>query len=133
MARNLSLPLITPDEVRAAAKSFPTETGLAADNISPRALLRLSSEALEALAALLNKIEAVGTWTPALDPVLVVLLSKPDGGFRPIGLFPTLVRVWMRVRTPVARRWEQDNADGCMYGAAGMGAQRAAWLEACCS
>ena len=36
--------------LKAAAASFPLQTGVGADNIAPRALLRLSDDALRALA-----------------------------------------------------------------------------------
>ena len=124
------LPALLPEALRAAAGSFPPETGLGVDNIAPRALLRLSDESLEALAALLTQIEKLGYWPPALDMVLIVLLAKADGGFRPIGLFPTVIRVWMRARTCQARAWEAANASKELYGGVGMGAQRAAWVEA---
>ena len=124
------LPDITPDELRLAAASFPRDTGLGSDNISPRALLRLSDEAMEALATLLSKMERTGTWTKELNLVLVVLLAKPDGGFRPIGLLPTIIRVWMRARTAQIRAWENGTFSKELYGGKGMGAQRAAWVEA---
>ena len=124
------LPRLTRAQVRAAISTFPAGTGVGADNISPRALARLSDEAIDALIELYSKLEEAGTWSDELDLVLIVLLGKSDGGRRPIGLFPTLIRVWMRARTPLARGFENANADTCIYGSAGMGAQRAAWCEA---
>ena len=62
--------------------------------------------------------------------VLIVLLPKGDGGHRPIGLFPTVVRVWMKARAEVAREWEELTAGPELYGCRNMGAQKAAWLEA---
>ena len=56
-------------------------------------------------------------------------MPKSDGGYRPIGLFPTAIRVWMRARSTVARDWEELTAGPEMYGCRGMGAQKAAWLE----
>ena len=119
--------------IRAAAASFPLQTGVGADNVAPRALLRLSDGALLALASLMLKMEEVGEWAEELDLVLIVLLDKADGGRRPIGLFPTVVRVWMRARAAHARAWEATNASKHLYGSAGMGAQRAAWVEAFCA
>ena len=121
--------MLTVEAIRAAAASFPAGTGLGVDNISPRALLRLSDEALAALASLLMAIERHGEWPPELHLVLIVLLAKSDGGFRPIGLFPTLIRVWMRARTVQARAWEAQNHSKEIFGGRGMGAQRAAWVE----
>ena len=84
------------DALVAAACSFPADTGLGMDNIAPKALGRLSRAAMEALAHLLGQLEHLGQWTEALDLVLIVLLPKADGGLRPIGLLPTVIRVWSR-------------------------------------
>ena len=84
---------------------------------------------LEELAALFMLAEDTGDWSTALPLVLIVLLPKDGGGFRPIGLFPTLIRVWMRARSMVARDWEELTASPDLYGAKGMGAQRAAWTS----
>ena len=116
--------------LRAACCTFPQETGLGMDAVQPRALLRLSDEALQALCVLLMAIELHGTWPELVRLVLIVLLPKPDGGRRPIGLLPTLVRVWMRVRGPIIRKWREALARDDVYGGPGKGAQRAAWMQA---
>ena len=53
--------------LRTAASSFPLGTGLGTDNISPRAILRLSSEAPAGLAMLLAAFEALGHWARSHD------------------------------------------------------------------
>ena len=121
---------LLPHALRMAASSFPIGTGLGADNICPRAFLRLSDAALASFCMLLATFEALGHWADALNLVLIVLLPKTDGGFRPIGLFPTVIRLWMRTRICVARAWEAATAMPCLFGGAGMGAQRAAWEAA---
>ena len=87
---------LLPYALRMAASSFPLCTGLGGDNIAPRAILRLSDAALTALFCLLTAFEKLGHWVHALDLVLIVLPPKSDGGFRPICLFPTVIRLWMR-------------------------------------
>ena len=82
--------------LRLAAFSFQIGTGHGADNISPRAFSRLSDTALKALGVLFASFEALGPWSQALDLVLIILLPKTDGRLRPIGLFPAVVRLWMR-------------------------------------
>ena len=62
--------------------------------------------------------------------MLIVLLPKSSGGFRPIGLFPTIIRIWMRARLVTVRAWESANAMPSIFGGAGMGAQKAAWQAA---
>ena len=122
---------LLPWAIRIAASTFPPGTGLGADNIAPRAFSRLSEEGLVALAFLFAQFELAGSWASVLDLVLIVLLPKPEGGFRLIGLFPTVVRIWMRARgVCVARPWEAAHAVPCLFGGAGMGAQRAAWEAA---
>ena len=123
------LPLTITD-IRMAARSFPIGTGVGVDNVSPRALDRLSDEAITALSSIFHACERTGQWGNCNALVMTVLLPKPDGGVRPIGLLPMAVRVWMRARVNVARQWEEKNADPCLFGGKGMGAQKAAWMAA---
>ncbi|CAK0836913.1 unnamed protein product, partial [Prorocentrum cordatum] len=113
-----------------AIASFPIGTGLGADHVAPRAILRLPSAARLRLSGILLAAERLGCWTAACNLVLIVLLPKPDGGLRPIGLFPTLIRIWMRARATAARAWEAARAPPSVFGCAGRGAQRAAWVAA---
>ena len=41
--------------------------------------------------------ERFGDWPSVLDLVLIVLLLNNEGGYRPIGLLPTQIRIWFRV------------------------------------
>ena len=118
---------LTVEDLLQAAASFPVTTGLGADNFSPRALLRLPRALVQELAELLSKAEDAGSWDETLSLVLIVLLPKDDGGHRPIGLFPSVIRIWMRARSAVAREWERETAGPEFFGCKGMGAQRAAW------
>ena len=123
-------PDLAADMMREAAASFPATTGVGSDNVGPRACSRLSDAALGALAAILMACERTGCWPIDLWVVLIVLLPKPDGGLRPIGLFPTPVRIWMRARAWIAQAWEAAHASPRLFGGKGMGAQRAAWTAA---
>ena len=62
--------------------------------------------------------------------MLIALLPKTDGGFRPIGLLPAPPRIWMRARRKVARRWEEANSRQWLYAGKGKGANVAAWMQA---
>ena len=116
---------LAPDLIPLAAATFPGDTGLGEDNVAPRALQRLSPEALAALAALFMAFERLGDWPTLLN--LIVLLPKAEGGFRPIGLFPTEIRIWFRVRLLTIKNWEKQNEMDSVYGGPGMGAQKAAF------
>ena len=65
-----------------------------------------------------------------LDLVLIVLLPKSAGGFRPIGLFPTVIRLWMRARYGLAKAWQATHSLPITFGGAGKSAQYAAWQAA---
>jgi len=125
-----ALPPLRAHDLRTASLSFPAGTGLGADHIAPRALARLSDEALRGLCAILMAAELLGKWPKVAMLVLIMLLPKPDGGRRPIGLFPVIVRIWARARAQVARQWETDNARAGLFGGPSMGAQKAAWQAA---
>jgi hypothetical protein len=124
------LDTLTATSIRIAASTFPLSTGLGCDNTAPRALCRLSDDLLDALGRVFKACERAGVWGEVIKLVMIVLLDKPDGGRRPIGLFPTIVRVWMRARALIARKWESDHFRPGIFGSAGMGAQRAAWQVA---
>ena len=100
------IPSLTLRLFNAALFSFANSTGLGWDGVRPRALLRLPDVILYRWIAFLLKCERSGIWPVQVGIVVVLLLPKPDGGFRPIGLLPHLPRVWMRVRRDVARCWE---------------------------
>ena len=122
------LPPIEAHSLLAAAMSFPIGTGTGCEAIAPRAVARLSDKGIRALARLLTLIERNGSWPHLMHLVQIILLPKPDGGRRPIGLFPSIVRIWMRARVGCANSWCAANPRPCIFGGSGMGAQRAAWL-----
>jgi len=80
--------------IRSAAMSFPIRTGLGGYNIAPRALARLSDGLLMWLIMVSAAAEKFGEWPAGLNLVMIALIPKSDKGRRPIGLFPTLIRIW---------------------------------------
>ena len=100
------LPAMTAGIVRAAARTFPVGTGLGWDKLHPRAVARCSDAALAALVRIFVLAEILGQWPQLIGVVLVCLIPKSDGGQRPIGLLPSMVRLWMRIRLEVAQSWQ---------------------------
>ena len=80
-------------ELRKAIRQFPFGTARAADNVSIRAYDYLPDDMLEALADIFHLCELLGRWPEQWDLVLICLLVKKDGGYRPIGLFPSPIRI----------------------------------------
>jgi len=92
--------------LRAASRSFPEETASTADGLHVRHFSLLSDEALLCLAKLFVLIELLGDFPVAASFVLVALLEKPAGGFRPIGIFPGIYRLWIKCRRDLCQAWE---------------------------
>ena len=97
------LPTVTVHLARDAANTFACNVGLGWDKLHPRAVSRCSDEALLAIIRILILAEMLGAWPACVGITLVCSIPKPDGGRRPIGLLPTLIRWWMRIRLDVVR------------------------------
>ena len=120
----------TVHRLRRVLRTFPARTGLSWEALHPRILARLSDTRLEELIDVLMAAEAEGRWPETLAFISIVLLPKATGGFRPIGLFPTIVRIWMRLRRDMVDAWEADNSRDFFYAGRQRGAHVAAWTQA---
>ena len=110
--------------------TFPRKVGLGWDKLHPRALLRCTDEALLALLRFLMLVEIVGAWPDVIGIILICLIPKPEGGRRPIGLLPSVVRWWMRIRLDLVRSWQSDYDRPYFYAGPGRGADIASWRQA---
>ena len=90
--------------VRQAAASFKKSTA-AGDGWTPRQKSFLSDGALGALTGLFAMFEQAGNFDSGARDMRTALLSKPSGGFRPIGVFRSMFRVWSRARQSLVRAW----------------------------
>ena len=123
-------PMLELSLLKLALLSFPEGLGLGWDGIHPRCLLRLCDSVLLALLRLLFLCEATGTWPTWSTAVIVALLPKSSAGLRPIGLFPWLPKIWMKIRRQEAIRWELANDRPYLYAGPGKGANVATWTQA---
>ena len=90
----------------------------------------MSLELLKLLVVILLECERIGCWPKGIALVLIALLEKTGGGFRPIGLMPTTPRLWMRCRRKCAKIWEARNPRPWLYAGKGKGANVAAFIQA---
>lgn len=118
------------DAITQAAMTFPVGTGLGWDGIHPRAICRLSQATLEWLAKVMYHCETTGRWPELIDVDVIALLPKSDGGLRPIGLMPFLVRSWTRARNEIAMQWGKDKSSPAPVHWKRHGADIAAWKRA---
>ena len=126
-ARLESLPPLTAEDIRRAAKTFKTQTSLGCDSFSPKDLAALSVELRTCVATYLNEVEHTGRWPEKVATALIHLTPKPDGGRRPIGVLPTIVRVWERARKPIVQAWLDQNTRDYDWATRGRSAEGAAW------
>lgn len=124
------LPKIVAEELLETCRTFPTETGLGWGQWHPSVIERLSHSTLLLLVAILIECGKTGKWPAGIALVLIALLPKSDGGFRPIGTLPTPPRICMRARRKAARRLEELNPRPWLYAGKGKGANVAACKQA---
>ena len=124
------LPTITIDIARRGAGTFPGKTGLGWDKFHPRCINRMPDAAVLALIRIFILVELFGHWPASIGLVVVSLIPKSDGGRRPIGLLPSLIRLWMRIRLEVAKEWQLANERAFFYAGPLKGANVAAWKQA---
>ena len=65
----------------------------------------LPDEGLETLAAIFNAIEGLGLYPSQQMFLVIQMLGKPKGGYRPIVMFSAIARLWERARRREARAW----------------------------
>ena len=85
----------------------------------------LSRPGAQAVADLLNRVEAERQWPARQQMLIYFLILKPNGKDRPIGLLPSLIRLWETIRVPYMRRSLRANPrewDCCSPGQSSEGA-----------
>jgi len=83
----------------------------------PRHIALISDEAREALADILNAVEAHGQFPTEAQSLIVALFDKPAGGTRPIGWYRAIFRVWAKARRNCWRSWERRSGEQMLFGA----------------
>ena len=118
------------DAILDAAMTFPIGTGLGWDGLHPRCLTRVSRSTIRWVSCIMQEAERTGGWHMQVGAVVIVLIPKGDGTYRPIGLLPWMPRLWMRSRRIYATNWEKVNSRDWIYAGVGKGADIAAWNQA---
>ena len=125
----VTMPSISAADVLRAARTFPKGTSIGCDDVPPSALADLSEPLRDALACLLNHLERRGSWPSETATSLIHLIPKPSGGRRPIGVLPTLVRIWERIRKCEVQKWTSATRRHYDWATQGRSAEAAAWTQ----
>ncbi len=118
------------EQFRRAARSFPRTTGIGVEGILPSDFDALDDVGVDACIDVMMTCEAIGYVPKVIALVLVKMIPKKDGGRRPIGLLPSLYRVWAKVRRGEVRDWERKWARSYFAAGPGKAAETAAWVSA---
>ena len=124
----LPLEAITARQIRAAAASFPWRTGVGADAFHPKHYAMLDDVGCDILARLLTLAER-SALLPS-TPTVLVSIPKASGGDRLIGLLPAWMRLYGRIRRPLAKEWELRHRRGYFWDVAGRSACDSTFVQA---
>ena len=112
-------------QIRKVCAQFPTRTGLGADGWQPHILARASDRCLAVLASIIMAVQMLGKW-----PTHFFSAATDDGGLRPWGLLPTVVRIWEALCFTRVQAWAETWLPDWDWSAAGRSALSAVWLTA---
>ena len=106
-----------PSGFDAVVGSFKAKTGIGVDAIHPSMWHT----------DLLNDVERTLTWHAPIQTLIYFLVPKTPTGERPIGLMPSIVRVWERVRKPILDQWMISQTQSYDSACKGRSDEMAAW------
>ena len=118
-----SLPNITADMVKRAAKHFSCERAVSLDNLRPRHIELLPPEALSALAAVFNAFEKLGCIDEFVKS-LVAFIPKRSAGERGIGIIVSIHALYEQVRLYIIQKWTADNERAYSWAGRNKGAEQ---------
>ncbi len=126
--RRLARP--TVHEARAAAKKFKPKTKIGVEGVNPRDLAEITDDMMEVYIDIMVTCELLGRIPERVALVIILLLNKKSGGRRPVGILPTLYRVWAAIRKPLLHAWERNWSRNFFAAGRGKSATDAAWHRA---
>ena len=114
------LGLIPTEKIKRVARSYRIFAATARDGWHLRHFGMLSEAGLLVLQRLLALIERRSLFPRQLRLVQIFLVEKPKGGYRSLGLFSALYRLWTRCRRTEAVAWELEHVRAyAVYGPGG--------------
>ena len=75
-------------------------------------------------------VEEPGRWPDKIQDILVHLIPKPTRGNKPIGVLPSLIRWWEKLRKPTIWQWRAQNPREYNWSTRGRSAEAAVYGQA---
>ena len=123
------LPAPSVGELRAVSQSYSPHFATSVGGLYMTHFALLGDGGLEALGVMFGIMESMGALPSQVQTIMVIMLGKPKGGFRPIGLFTSFYRLWAKTRRPYAEAWDAKSWRPCFACGAGRGAQDTVWRQ----
>eukprot|EP00971_Amphidinium_carterae_P231976 4603663-Amphidinium_carterae.1 len=111
--------------------TYPRGKACGVDGLSLRSLAVLADPLLTVLTRLMQLIHSWEQHGKPLTtfPMIIVFLTKPSGGVRPVSLMPCFLRVWTSLRLKSLQNWAQQHQTDGIWGRRGRSAELAAWVH----
>jgi len=125
-------PLRIPEvhEIRKCSRSFRIGTSHGSDVLHPRHFDLLSDSLIQAFIKLWTNILDLGALPDEIATILIKLIPKSSGADRPIGLFTSFVRIYMRwFRRSTGAQWMSMHVPSNWYGVKDKSVNQAAWAR----
>ena len=120
------------EQFRVLVRSYRWNTAVGADHWQPRVLGLLPDYLIQSLLDLAKFMLLSGRMPHQIALLIVVLIPKSEGGQRPIGIFPTVLRLVDRwFRWQYGADWlSKQEVGGGFYGCKGRTVEDAVWRQA---
>ena len=119
---------------RRCTNSYESGTSIGVDWLHPRHFGLLSDASLEAFLMFIRAIVFCGMVPEQIDVLLISLIPKPEGGTRPIGVFPSTIRFASRLcRSSYGETWLDSHKRNYHFGRRGKSSLKCAWRMAALS
>ena len=103
------LPILDAVALQEVLRAYAVASAVSLDGLHMKHPSLVAYSGAAALALVLALMELVGELPLSVSWVVMALLAKPAGGFRPIGIFPMIYRLYGRLRLPILRAWEDKH------------------------
>ena len=92
--------------IRAVSRSYSIATAQVQDGFHVAHFAMLSDGALACLARIFALMEITGLVPRQVENIILAMIGKPRGGYRPIALFAAFCRIWARCRAHYVKAWQ---------------------------
>ena len=113
----------------AVCKKYPVARGPGWDNLHPRSVLLLPRELRQALVDIMHLWEENPVALKRLISLIVFIPKAEGGGSRPIAKTVLILRLWSKLRSPIAREWEDLVDNSFFVGGRGRECDTTVWLH----